>query len=35
MDYKKVVTPKPANPENVVKSINALVKDYPPTIKYR
>jgi hypothetical protein len=30
MDYKKVVTPKPANPENVIKSIKTLVKDYPP-----
>ena len=30
MDYKKVVTPKPANPENVIKSIKTLVKGYPP-----
>ena len=29
MDYKKVVTPNPANPENVIKSINVLVKSFP------
>ena len=29
MDYKKIVTPSPANPDNVVKSIKTLVKDFP------
>ncbi|TFF40396.1 ROK family protein [Mucilaginibacter psychrotolerans] len=29
MDYKKVVTPSPASPENVIKSINVLVKSFP------
>jgi len=29
MDYKKVVTPSPANPDNVIKSIKVLVKDFP------
>lgn len=29
MDYKKIVTPKPANPDNVIKAINTLVKDFP------
>lgn len=29
MDYKKVVTPSPANPENVIKSIKVLLKDFP------
>jgi len=29
MDYKKVVTPKPATPEAVIESIKTLVKDYP------
>ncbi|RFZ81459.1 ROK family protein [Mucilaginibacter terrenus] len=29
MDYKKVVTPNPANPDNVIKSIKTLVKDFP------
>jgi polyphosphate glucokinase len=27
--YEKVVTPSPANPENVIKSIQTLVKDFP------
>ncbi|WP_454804131.1 ROK family protein [Mucilaginibacter phyllosphaerae] len=30
MDYKKIPTPNPANPDNVIKAISALVKDYPP-----
>jgi polyphosphate glucokinase len=29
MDYDKVVTPAPASPENVIKSIKSLVKDFP------
>jgi polyphosphate glucokinase len=29
MDYKKIATPKPANPANVIKAINTLVKDFP------
>jgi polyphosphate glucokinase len=29
MDYKKIATPKPANPENVIKAINTLVKGFP------
>ncbi|MFD0795751.1 ROK family protein [Mucilaginibacter litoreus] len=29
MDYQKVATPKPANPDNIVKAIKTLVKDYP------
>jgi len=29
MDYDKVVTPAPASPENVIKSIKTLVKDFP------
>ncbi|OOQ61450.1 ROK family protein [Mucilaginibacter pedocola] len=29
MDYKKVVTPSPANPENVIKSIKTLVQNFP------
>src|ERR1700722_5753607 len=28
-DYEKVVTPNPASPENVIKSIKGLVKDFP------
>ncbi len=28
-DYEKVVTPIPASPENVIKSIKTLVKDFP------
>jgi len=28
-DYEKVVTPTPASPENVIKSIKNLVKDFP------
>jgi polyphosphate glucokinase len=28
-DYEKVVTPVPASPENVIKSIQKLVKDFP------
>ncbi len=28
-DYEKVVTPNPASPENVIKSIKTLVKDFP------
>ena len=27
--YEKVVTPSPASPENVIKSIKTLVKDFP------
>ncbi|TSD64896.1 ROK family protein [Inquilinus sp. KBS0705] len=29
IDYKKIVTPNPANPDNVVKAIKTLVKDFP------
>src|ERR1700754_923457 len=29
MDYDKVVTPAPASPENIIKSIKVLVKDFP------
>ena len=29
MDYEKVVTPSPATPENLIKSIKTLVKDFP------
>lgn len=29
MDYKKVVTPNPANPENVLKSMKTLVSGFP------
>jgi polyphosphate glucokinase len=28
-DYEKVVTPSPASPDNVIKSIKTLVKDFP------
>ncbi len=28
-DYEKVATPTPANPDNVIKTIKALVKDFP------
>jgi polyphosphate glucokinase len=28
-DYEKVVTPSPASPENLIKAIKALVKDFP------
>lgn len=28
-DYERVVTPVPATPENVIKAINKLVKDFP------
>jgi polyphosphate glucokinase len=28
-DYEKVVTPNPASPDNVIKSIKTLVKDFP------
>lgn len=28
-DYEKVVTPSPANPQNVIKSIQKLIKDFP------
>jgi polyphosphate glucokinase len=30
MDYEKIVTPAPANPENVVKVIKTLIKNFPP-----
>lgn len=30
MDYEKIATPKPANPDNLVKAIKTLVKNYPP-----
>lgn len=29
MEYNKVVTPSPANPENIVKAIKSLVKSFP------
>ncbi|HEK20953.1 MULTISPECIES: ROK family protein [unclassified Mucilaginibacter] len=29
MDYEKIATPKPANPDNVIKAIKTLVKNYP------
>ncbi|WPU99237.1 ROK family protein [Mucilaginibacter sp. cycad4] len=29
MEYDKIPTPAPANPENVIKAINTLVKDFP------
>jgi polyphosphate glucokinase len=29
MDYKKIVTPLPASPENVIKAIKTLIKDFP------
>ena len=29
MDYEKVVTPTPANPENMIVAIEALVKNFP------
>ncbi|RFZ92212.1 ROK family protein [Mucilaginibacter conchicola] len=29
MDYQKIATPKPANPENIIKAIKTLVKNYP------
>lgn len=29
MEYDKIATPAPANPENVIKAINTLVKDFP------
>ncbi|MBL4678903.1 MAG: ROK family protein [Mucilaginibacter sp.] len=29
MDYQKIATPKPANPENIIKAIKTLVKSYP------
>jgi polyphosphate glucokinase len=29
MDYDKIVTPAPASPENVIKAIKTLVKDFP------
>jgi len=29
VDYKKVLTPQPANPENILNSIRALVADFP------
>ncbi|TWR28433.1 ROK family protein [Mucilaginibacter achroorhodeus] len=30
MDYQKIATPKPANPDNIIKAIKTLVKNYPP-----
>lgn len=30
IEYKKLQTPDPANPENVIKTIKNLIKDYPP-----
>lgn len=30
IDYKKLPTPVPANPENVIAIIKTLIKDYPP-----
>jgi polyphosphate glucokinase len=29
MEYDKIATPAPANPDNVIKAINTLVKDFP------
>ncbi len=29
MEYDKIPTPAPANPENIIKAINTLVKDFP------
>ena len=29
MEYDKIPTPAPANPDNVIKAINTLVKDFP------
>ena len=29
MDYDKIVTPAPASPENLIKAIKTLVKDFP------
>jgi polyphosphate glucokinase len=30
MDYEKVVTPAPANPENLIAAIQTLLKNFPP-----
>lgn len=34
MEYEKVATPLPANPDSLISSIKALVKDFPAYEKF-